>query len=88
MWPRPAFGPSVTSRDSTGSKPFRHIPPGMRGTLLSVSGNLLVQELKRNPSRGIIVIIGGVPDRAQVFSDRSKAKICDPCMAGGVHKDV
>jgi hypothetical protein len=49
---------------------------------------LLVQDLWRNPSRGMTVVSRGASHGIQVLSDRSKTKIRDPCVAGGIHKDI
>ena len=43
-----------------------------------------VYDLGRNPSYAIIVFGGTAPCRM----DGGKTKICDPCMAGRVHKDT
>lgn len=88
QYSRVPLSTTVPSRDFARGKPPYHIPPGIRGTLLLVNGNLLVQDFRHNPSRGIIVIISGIPDGVQVSSDRSRTKIRHPCMTSDIHKDV
>jgi hypothetical protein len=49
---------------------------------------LLTQDLWRCPSRGIPLLFRGTSHRIQVLSDPSKAKISEPRVAGGIHKDI
>jgi hypothetical protein len=51
IWPRPTFDPPAIARDFAGGKPSRHIPPGIRGTLLLVSGNFAWTLVTSSPYR-------------------------------------
>ena len=48
----------------------------------------IIQDLGRSPSRGMALIARGTLYGIRVLGDRSETKICDPCMAGGIHKDI
>ena len=48
----------------------------------------IVQDLRRSPSRGMVVLARGVWPGTNSRGDRCKTKIRDPRMAGSIHEDV